>query len=473
MVGYFEEQVEVLYKQVTEVIESFTMLKAQRLGESLDIPLPEEIRRAFWNIVDKVSFTLIEDKDNFFGYFLFQMLREIRFDISSPTAVHFKGAKYVIYFNPLIFLKLNRNQMATSIKHEILHVVSMHLKRAETLKEKYSTLAINLAMDIVVNKYLDHLPPYATTLNTVNLHYGLELEPYKTFEYYLDKIQIALDLLEEDEEGEEDDRREDDRDENQRFKEAYDPEKTHTIWEETDEIDEKTLNAFTKKQVLTAQKGEMPTYLGNMLAELQNTQGELPWQLYLDKLMGRLESQKKKTMTRRNRRQPERLDLRGHLRGHSVEIAIAIDISGSMSNEEFKQAMKEVFQIVKRYKHAVTIIECDQEIRRVYKVQSIKDLKDRFASQGGTLFSPVFSYLNREKVDLLIYFTDGAGEKCLQTVPRQYKVLWVLSGRSQQLSLEKPYGMIKKLKEIKVIEEQPDMKDVRQDGYSMNNQEPI
>ncbi|MBP3886720.1 MAG: hypothetical protein J6F30_03540 [Cellulosilyticum sp.] len=473
MAGYFEEQVEALYKQVIEVIENFSMLKAQRAGERLEVPLPEETQRAFWNIVDQVSFTLIEDKDNFYGYFLFQMLREMRFDISSPTAIHFKGAKYVIYFNPLIFLKLNRQQMATSIKHEILHVVSMHLKRAEALKEKYSTLAINLAMDIVVNKYLDHLPPYATTLNTVNLHYGLELEPYETFEYYLNKIQIALDLLEDDEEGEEDDRKEDEHDENQMFKDEYDPEKTHAIWEETDDIDEKTLTAFTKKQALTAQKGEMPTYLGNMLAELKNAQGEVPWQLYLDKLMGRLESQKKKTMTRRNRRQPERLDLRGHLRGHSVEIAIAIDISGSMSNEEFKQAMKEVFQIVKRYKHAVTIIECDQEVRRVYKVQSIKDLKERFASQGGTLFSPVFSYVNKERVDLLIYFTDGEGEKCLQTVPRQYKVLWVLSGRSQQLSLEKPYGMIKKLKEIKVIEEQPDMKDVRQDGYSMNNQEPI
>ena len=473
MAGYFEQQVEALYNQVTEVIGNFSMLKAQRSGESLEIALPEEIRGAFWNIVDQVSFTLIEDKENFYGYFLFQMLREIRFDISSPTAVHFKGAKYVIYFNPLIFLKLNMNQMATSIKHEILHVVSMHLKRAEILKAKYSTLAINMAMDIVVNKYLDHLPPYATTLNMVNLHYGLELEPYETFEYYLDKIQIALDLLEDDEEGEEDDRREDEHDEDQMFKDQYDPEKTHAIWEETDEIDEKTLNAFTKKQVLAAQKGELPAYLGSMIAELKNSQGELPWQLYLDQLMGRLESQKKKTMTRRNRRQPERLDLRGHLRGHRVEIAIAIDISGSISNEEFKQAMKEVFQIVKRYKHAVTIIECDEEIRRVYEVKSIKDLQNRFASQGGTLFTPVFSYLNKKKVDLLIYFTDGKGEQALMSAPRQYKVLWVLSGSSEQLSLEKPYGIIKKLKKIEIKEEQPDMKDVRNGGYSMNNQEPI
>ncbi|MBE6023704.1 MAG: hypothetical protein E7231_10810 [Cellulosilyticum sp.] len=470
MAGYFEEQVEELYQQITEVIGSFTMLKAQRAGEKLEVPLPEEIKRAFWNIVDQVSLTLIEDKENFYGYFLFQMLREIRFDVSSPTAVSFKGAKYVIYFNPLIFLKLNIKQMATSIKHEILHVLSMHLQRAEVLKERYSTLAINMAMDIVVNKYLDNLPPYATTLNMVNLHYDLELEPYETFEYYLNKIQIALDLQEEDEEGEEDDRKED---ENQAIKEEYDPKKTHDIWEEADDVDEKTLNAFTKKQVLSAQKSEIPIYLGSMIAALQNSQGELPWQLYLDKLMGRLESQKKKTITRRNRRQPERLDLRGHLRGHRVEIAIAIDISGSISNEEFKQAMKEVFQIVKQYKHAVTIIECDQEIRRVYEVKSIKDLKDRFASQGGTLFNPVFSYLNKKKADLLVYFTDGKGEQALKNVPRQYKVLWVLSGRGEDLSLDKPYGIIKKLKKVEVQEEQPDMKDVRNGGYSMNNQEPI
>lgn len=45
----------------------------------------------------------MEEEDNFYGYFLFQMLREIRFDISSPTGVNFKGAKYVIYFNPIIF----------------------------------------------------------------------------------------------------------------------------------------------------------------------------------------------------------------------------------------------------------------------------------------------------------------------------------------------------------------------------------
>ena len=70
--------------------------------------------------------------------------------------------------------------------------------------------------------------------------------------------------------------------------------------------------------------------------------------------MGTVESNRKKTITRRNRRQPNRLDLRGELRGHKAEIAVALDTSGSISDEEFKQAIKEVLQIVKNYNHEIT-----------------------------------------------------------------------------------------------------------------------
>ena len=121
-----------------------------------------------------------------------------------------------------------------------------------------------------------------------------------------------------------------------------------------------------------------------MIKSLKSSKGELPWNLYLKKLMGTVEANKKKTTTRRNRRQPNRLDLRGELRGHKAEIAVAIDISGSISDEEFKQAIKEVLSIVKNHNQEITIIECDKEIRRAYKVKSIKDVKDRITTGGGT-----------------------------------------------------------------------------------------
>ena len=207
MESYFEISKNELYKKAEEIINVSYMFKALRDGEKFDVDISKDFEDKFFKLIDKVNLSLMEEKDNFYGYFLFQMGREIRFDISTPTAVNFKGAKYVIYFNPIIFLQLNIKQMESSIKHEILHILSIHLIRAKELKGKFSTLAINLAMDIVVNQYLNNLPPYATTLKGVNLKYELELEPYNTFEYYVEKIQNVLNALEESDEGDLDDSR--------------------------------------------------------------------------------------------------------------------------------------------------------------------------------------------------------------------------------------------------------------------------
>ena len=56
--------------------------------------------------------------------------------------------------------------------------------------------------------------------------------------------------------------------------------------------------------------------------------------------MGTVESNKKKTITRRNRRQPNRLDLRGELRNHKAEIAVAIDISGSIMMKSLSKLLR-------------------------------------------------------------------------------------------------------------------------------------
>ena len=463
---YFEKERKYLYGKAMEVVNATEMLKAYRKGEKYEVTMEEEYNREFFALVNKVNLSLMEDKDNFYGYFLFKMEKIIRFDMTSATSVSFKGAKYVIYFNPIIFLELNIKQMETTIKHEILHIISQHLIRGKDLKNKYTTLAINMAMDVVVNQYLNYLPPYAITLEYINMKYNLKLDPYKTFEYYLEKIQTELDLQEEDDEGEE-------IDSNENVAVEFDIEKTHDSWNESDEIDEKTLKEFTEKIADNSQKGSIPSYLEGMIKSLKSNKGELPWNLYLKKLMGTVEANKKKTITRRNRRQPNRLDLRGELRGHRAEIAVAIDISGSISDEEFKQAIKEVLSIVKNYNQEITIIECDKEIRRTYKVKSVKDVKDRIATGGGTEFSPVLQYANNKNINLLVYFTDGKGEERLKVVPKGYNILWVISGRGDELSVLKPYGAVKKLSKVEVKEEIIDISDIRSDGYSMNNQQPI
>lgn len=481
---YFDNQRGKLRQQVNKLMKLFSQASSQ--SGSFIVTPPDSFRQEFFCLLDQVTLSLMEDGDNFYGYFLFQMARELRFDISGPTAVNFKNAGYVIYYNPLIFLKMDLKQMESTVKHEILHILSMHLLRAREFRGRYHKLAINMAMDIAVNKYLDITPPYSTTLEWVNSHYSLRLPPYAPFEYYLEELQKALDLPDEEKfipkdssnqkqekTGQEaaETEREAIESEFEAAEAEYDPARTHDFWEESGDIDNGTLQDFAEKAVRLSERGSIPAYLESVLASLKSSRGELPWNLYLNQLMGTIEGNRKKTITRRDRRQPERLDLRGQLRSRKARIAVAVDISGSIRAEEFKQAMTEILDIVKNYSHDITIIECDDTIRRIYKVKSHQDLKDRTNTRGGTKFSPVFEYANQNKFNLLIYFTDGKGEDQLKVIPRGYQVLWIISGRGEDLSLKEPYGAVKKLRRIDIKDAVLDASDVEGGGYSMNNQE--
>lgn len=457
-----------LFQETCALIDDY--IKQSGDDNPSSLPVSQEYKQRVFQFIDKVNLGLMEDKDNFYGYFLFQMEKEIRFDISSPTAVNFRGARYVIYFNPVIFLPLDIAQMESSIKHEILHVVSLHLLRAKDLRDNYSKLALNLAMDIVVNTYLQPLPPDASSLDRVKIQYSVYLPPFETLEYYAEEIQKALDARAKNQELSSIEESLPDPDQ---IRTDFDPMTTHDIWEESDEIDDQTLTKFTEKFVANADKGEVSYYLKSMIAALKDSKNELPWHWYLKKLVGSVTSEHKKTTTRRNRRQPERLDLPGRLRNYKAKLFIALDISGSISDSEFTQAMKEVLQIVRCYKHEITIIECDNVIRRTYSVESMQDVQDRPTVRGGTAFSPVIEFANSQKIDLLVYFTDGKGEDRLQVIPKGYKILWIISGQGDELSLQESYGVVKKLNPLKSPDTILDSYDVEKGGYSMNKQEEM
>ena len=53
---------------------------------------------------------------------------------------------------------------------------------------------------------------------------------------------------------------------------------------------------------------------------------------------------------------------------------------------------------------------------------------------------------------VLIYFTDGLGEAELTANPMNIRVLWVLTGRGEKLSLVNPYGKILRISNSKPVE---------------------
>lgn len=454
-----------------------------RLLESEEKITPT-IEQGMQKILERVNGRIMEE-DSFFSYFYLQMDHQLRLDIPSPTASNFKNGRYVLYINPIQYLPLPLEQMKNAIKHEILHILLQHMTRARILKKTYSPYVINLAMDVVVNNYLLDMPRDAITVPFLNKKFGLELKPFRTLEHYAAQLQKAYDALE-DEAGEDQEQAAEDAETSirgtseeeggEKVEFAFNAERTHDIWDESDQVSDELVEQFTQQYIQKASHGSTDGFLGSLIHDFYQHKSDLPWHHYLKKLMGTLESGRKKTLTRRNRRQPSRLDLRGTLRNHKARVLVALDTSGSITDDQFHQALLETLQILKAYQHELTIVECDNQIQRTYNLKTLKDVKPRLEGRGGTAFSPVVEFANSRKTDILVYFTDGEGEDYLRPTPKGYPILWVITNEGH-LSVQNPHGLVKQLEQkdfASRFEGDVDAEIARENnrgGFSMANQE--
>jgi predicted metal-dependent peptidase len=120
----------------------------------------------------------------------------------------------------------------------------------------------------------------------------------------------------------------------------------------------------------------------------------------------------------------------------SPKIAFAIDTSGSMSEDDLKQAIAELEDIRKQFNARVYFLDCDAG---VYESRWISPYEPLPALQGGggTDFAPVFSHLieNRIQPDYCVMFTDGYGN--FGSDPTQkFDVLWVITNQE----VNPPFG---------------------------------
>lgn len=397
--------------------------------------IDSNFKREFLSLVERVVIDILEMEDSFFGQFLVRIKRDIRLDITWPIATIAEGNGFNMYFNPILFLICNKKEMIALFKHEIYHIMYGHFQREKELRNKYSTLAVNLALDISINQFIKDLPMDSYKIERVNREYGASLKEDKPCEVYAEKIEKVLKskmavIM---------------KDKNEyNIGRMIDISKAHNIWSEST-LNNEALKAITKKIAISSFKGKAPKDIENIIIGYTE-KAEISWQESLKNIIPALRSGQKPTITRRSRRQPERLDLRGTLPNKVPEILVAIDISASISDEEVHKIMVEILEITKSRKNKITVIECDSEIRRIYEVKSYKDIKGRLCNTGATKFSPVFRYIkeNNLRNHVLIYFTDGVGERELEIKPVNAATIWVIIG-NEEFSLTKAYGDVKRI----------------------------
>ena len=220
-------------------------------------------------------------------------------------------------------------------------------------------------------------------------------------------------------------------------------------WEVSDD-DYEAIKENTKEFINQAYSMISEEHRGTMPAsfieevERINKPSVLSWQSLLKKYVGTISAGFRKTKARLNRRQPHRFDLSGKINDKTLKIVVAIDTSGSVTNDDVSKIFNEIFSIISKRNYELTIIECDSKIQRIYKVRKPSDVQMKVAGRGGTAFTPVIEYINNDKYfrdSLLIYFTDGYGENKIPK-PLTYRNLWVILGEAKELSLKEPYGAV-------------------------------
>ncbi|UCD68919.1 MAG: hypothetical protein JSW48_02115, partial [Betaproteobacteria bacterium] len=177
------------------------------------------------------------------------------------------------------------------------------------------------------------------------------------------------------------------------------------------------------------QAGKLSRHLARLADHL--LQPQLPWRMLLARYMSGFAKEQHSYARPSTRRGDPAIF--PSLRGSQIELALALDVSGSISVDELSGFVAEVNAIQGQLKARVTVFVCDNRLRDdpwIFEPWETLELPDELPYGGGTDFRPVFDRLHAADVppDVLVYFTDAQGQ-FPESAPH-YPVIWLVKGTS-------------------------------------------
>lgn len=129
------------------------------------------------------------------------------------------------------------------------------------------------------------------------------------------------------------------------------------------------------------------------------------------------------------------------IRREEVNLVIAVDSSGSISDEEYAEFLSEIYAMVRQFEGIrATLIICDCEIKEVMEIdESFDPYCVHGRGYGGTSSIPVYNYIEENigehNVKLLVYFTDGWID--IPNKEYSFPTLWIVTKRGRTDEVEK------------------------------------
>lgn len=307
--------------------------------------------------------------------------------MDSPAAVSFDKV-YNLYINMDLFSTYTLEQRLAILKHEMLHILNGHL----TIRSLSGENA-NIAFDCAINQLIDkeHLPENCITVQYVQKlltdnNININVKYNESSEYYYQLL-------------------------NKIPKNKAESNINNHNWfnSETDGTDE-TINNITYDIIEEAIE-TTNSIIGNKSnnyekwLDLFNTKSKINWKRYLKV---QIKNFYKKSVFKRNRRLPNRLDLNGKVRNKKTNILYIIDSSGSVSDKEFKKLNSEIISIFNQLNVNITAIQVDSEASEP-EILSKNTKKINRTKNAGTFLSAGLLKAAEHKIkyDSVLVSTDG------------------------------------------------------------------
>ena len=357
----------------------------------------EDLQRA----LDKAKIALMSKPDSAFFTTVCFSLKHV-WDNTIPTAAT-NGT--TIKFNPDFFMDLNVEERVFLLLHESMHVAYLHMERVmERNRAKW-----NVAADHVINLLLIDRGFKMPKKGSANPDYK-DLSTEEVYKLLPEQKESECDLDIEPGEG--------------------DP------TELRQSVEDILVRAEIQSRMQNDKAGSIPGDIQIFLNGLLKP--KLPWNRILQKFLYST-AKSDYSFRKPNRRHFPEYYLPSLHSESLVDLAIAVDISGSVSDEQFKRFISEIHSIFKMMKpEKISLIQFDTRIQSIDQIHNLHELsKVKFIGRGGTEIVPVIDWVNKNKPQVFLTFTDG--EFRFKNAETKVQSIWLIH---ENPKFEAPFGRV-------------------------------
>jgi predicted metal-dependent peptidase len=376
----------------------------------MNAELEKSLERAKMNV-------LIQANSTFISTILFSL--HFKWSEAIPTAAT-NGKSILI--NPEFWNELDKDEQIFLLLHEAWHVAFEHMLR---LNERDMRLW-NMACDYVINLMLDTQGLRMPEGGLLDYQYDemSSEEVYEAIKQDPDAQDSAADFVPDLQEPDD----------------AEDSQGNGAEPTTAEQVKDIIIRASVRSQMTNDDPGSIPREIKRWIDEILNP--KLPWGVILENFM-KATSPDDYSLRKVNRRFLPDFYLPTLFSESLDEILIAVDTSGSITEDQLKAFLAETHEIAARLApKKLTLVDFDWQVHQVVEINSAMDLQTfEFKGGGGTDLEEVCELLDQRKPDISIIFTDGYFHTHTLKDPNK-PVIWAI--HSNQNDWEAPFGSVLK-----------------------------